>query len=188
MIHNHHNNDRNNIFPSESGVIPLIYNIYIFFATNRYHITAFGSAAAVFKLNISVGREVSALRQIKSFKRCRKGRRKRRGAERSEAMRGFHLKKRVVSERKHLNRSVLDIRSLVLSGINEESGRIPSRLVGGRGGIKEEGRIETLIACILDLIDPIVSAIGRLRSRSKPGPRVFISSIRSDTKETRGDS
>jgi len=44
----------------------------IFRETNRYHITAFGSVAAVFKLNISVGREVSALQQIKSLKRRRK--------------------------------------------------------------------------------------------------------------------
>lgn len=170
MIYNHCEN-RNNIFPKYFGKWR---NTTIFCETNRYHITAFSSAAAVFKLNIFVGREVSVLRQIKSFKRCRKGRRKRRGAERSEAMRGFHLKKGVVSERKHLNRSVLDIRSLVLSDINEESGRIPSRLEGGSGGIKEKGRIETLIACISDLIDPIVSAIGRLRSRSKSAESLYL--------------
>lgn len=70
--------------------------------------------AAVLKLNISVGREVSALRQIKSFKRRRKRStqtKKRAQRGESEATRGFHLKKRVAGERKHLNRSALDTRS-----------------------------------------------------------------------------
>lgn len=93
MIHNHCENDRNNVYFGEWR------DTAIFCETNRYHITAFGSAAAVFKLNISVGREVPALRQIKSFKRCRKRstRTKWRIAEESDAMRGFHL--RVASER-----------------------------------------------------------------------------------------
>lgn len=92
-----------------------------------------------FKLNISVGRKVSALRQIKSFKRCRKRstRTKWRIAEESDATRGFHLKKRVASERKHLNGSVLDTRTPVLSGINEEESEEPGASAvwqGRRGG------------------------------------------------------